>query len=212
LLSRYTGGLADRFGARLPLVIGPAIAAIGFALFAVPGVESGSYWRSYFTAAVILGVGLSILVPAVTTVTLNSVDVRHEGLASAINNAFSQTAGLLAVAVLGGVMFVTFKGSLDTRLQTPGLPPEAGRQIEDEKVKLGAAQTPEVLGAAQSANVERAIDEAFVTGYRVVMVVAAAMALASALSAAILIEGKKPGRSAEQPVVEEEVAPNPLEP
>lgn len=59
---------------------------------------------------------------------------------------------------------------------------------------------------------ERAIDESFVRGYRVVMVVAAGMALASALSAAILIEGRKPERSAEQPVVEEEVAPKPLEP
>src|SRR5918911_2909070 len=116
LLSRYTGGLTDRFGPRLPLVLGPAIAAVGFFLFAVPGIQSGSYWTSFFPAAVVLGVGLSILVPAVTTVALNSVDVRHEGLASAINNAFSQTAGLLAVAVLGIIMFVSFDISLDARL------------------------------------------------------------------------------------------------
>jgi hypothetical protein len=44
--------------------------------------------------------------------------------------------------------------------------------------------------------VERAIDEAFVSGYRVVMLVAAAAALASAISAAVLIEGKKPQVSA----------------
>ena len=84
--------------------------------------------------------------------------------------------------------------------------------MEDEKVKLGAAQAPEGLGAAQSANVERAIEESFISGYRVVMLVAAGTALASALSAAILIEGKKPGRSAEQPNVEEEIASDPLEP
>jgi MFS family permease len=212
LLSRYTGGLTDRHGARLPLVVGPAIAAIGFALFAVPGVESGSYWRSYFPAAVILGVGLSILVPAVTTVALNSVDTRHEGLASAINNAFSQTAGLLAVAVLGVIMFVSFGEGLDTRLQALDLPPEARRQLEEEKVKLGAAQIPEGLAAAQRANVERAIVESFVSGYRLVMLVAAGTALVSALSAALLIEGKKQQRSAEQPGVDEEVAPDPLEP
>jgi hypothetical protein len=82
-------------------VLGPAFAAVGFFLFAVLGIQSGSYWTSFFPAAAVLGVGLSILVPAVTTVALNSVDVRHTGLASAINNAFSQTAGLLAVAVLG---------------------------------------------------------------------------------------------------------------
>jgi EmrB/QacA subfamily drug resistance transporter len=212
LLSHYTGGLTDRYGARLPLVIGPAIAAAGFALFAVPGVESGSYWTSYFPAAVILGIGLSILVPAVTTVALNSVDVRHEGLASAINNAFSQTAGLLAVAVLGVIMFVSFTGSLDARLDVLDLPPDARQQLEAEKVKLGAAQAPDNLDAAQSANVDRAIDEAFVTGYRVIMLVAVAMALASALSAALLLEGKKPAGSEEQPVDEEEITSNPLEP
>jgi EmrB/QacA subfamily drug resistance transporter len=212
LLSRYTGGLTDRYGARLPLVVGPAISGIGFALFALPGVESGSYWTSFFPAAVVLGIGLSILVPAVTTVALNSVDVRHEGLASAINNAFSQTAGLLAVAVLGVIMFVSFGSSLDDRLAALDLPPEARQQLEDGKVELGAAQAPEGLDAAQSTNVDRAIDEAFVSGYRVVMLVAVAMALASAFSAALLLEGKKPQGSAEQTIAEEEVGPNPLEP
>jgi len=207
LLSRYTGGLTDHYGARLPLVIGPAIAAAGFALFAVPGVESGSYWTSFFPAAVILGIGLSILVPAVTTVALNSVDVRHEGLASAINNAFSQTAGLLAVAVLGVIMFISFGSSLDDRLAALNLPPEAKQQLEGEKIQLGAAQAPEGLDAAQSVSVDRAIDEAFVSGYRVVMLVAVAMALASAFSAALLLEGKKLEGSAEQTIAEEEVGP-----
>jgi EmrB/QacA subfamily drug resistance transporter len=212
LLSRYTGGLTDRYGARLPLVIGPAIAAVGFGLFVVPGVESGSYWTTFFPAAVILGVGLSILVPAVTTVALNSVDARYEGLASAINNAFSQTAGLLAVAVLGVIMFISFSGSLDAHLADVNLPPEARQQLEGQKIQLGAAQAPEGLGAAQRAKVDLAIDEAFVSGYRVVMLVAVAAALASAISAALLLEGKKPKESAEQAIAEEGVAPNPIEP
>jgi EmrB/QacA subfamily drug resistance transporter len=209
LLSRYTGGLTDRYGPRLPLVVGPAIAAIGFALFAVPGVESGSYWRTFFPAAMVLGLGLSILVPAVTTVALNSVDARHEGLASAINNAFSQTAGLLAVAVLGVIMFISFGASLDVRLAEANLPSAAKQKLEDEKVLLGAAQAPESLGAAQSTDVERAIDEAFVSGYRLVMVVAAAMALASAVSAAILLEGKRTKGSAHQSILEREVTHDP---
>jgi MFS family permease len=191
LLSRYTGGLVDRFGVRLPLVVGPAIAAVGFALFALPGTNSGSYWTTFFPAAVVLGIGLSILVPAVTTVALNSVEDKHSGLASAINNAFSQTAGLLAIAVLGVLMFAAFGASLDDRLATLDLPPEAKQQLEEEKIKLGAAEVPDGVDAALVATVERAIDEAFVSGYRVVMLVAAALALASTLSAALLIEGKK---------------------
>jgi EmrB/QacA subfamily drug resistance transporter len=204
--SRYTGGLTDRYGARLPLVVGPAIAAVGFLLFAVPGI-GGSYWTTFFPAAVILGIGLSILVPAVTTVALSSVDVRHEGLASAINNAFSQTAGLLAVAVLGVLMFVSFGGSLDAHLAPLDLPPEARQQLQEEKVKLGAAEAPEDLDAVQSAQVDQAIDEAFVSGYRVVMLVATAMALISAISAALLIEGKKPQADTGEASVEERAAP-----
>jgi MFS family permease len=182
LLSRYTGGLADRFGARFPLVVGPAIAAAGFALFAVPGIE-GTYWTTFFPATVVLGVGLAVLVPAVTTVALNSVEASHSGLASAINNAFAQVAGLLAVTAFGVLMFTVFDGALDARLAELDLTPAARAEIEAEKVELGAAQAPEGLDAQAGAAVERAFDEAFLSGYRAVMLVAAAVAAASAISA-----------------------------
>jgi EmrB/QacA subfamily drug resistance transporter len=191
VLSRYTGGLTDRYGARLPLVLGPIVAGAGFVLYAVPGI-GGSYWTTFFPAAVVLGVGLAILVPAVTTVALNSVEERHAGLASAINNAFAQTAGLLAVAVLGVLMLVSFGGGLDERLGTLDLPPEARQQLEEEKLELGAAQAPQSLDPPSTAAVERSIDEAFVSGYRTVMLLAAAIAFASAISAAFLIEGDRP--------------------
>jgi EmrB/QacA subfamily drug resistance transporter len=190
LLSRYTGGLADRFGPRLPLVVGPLVSAAGFVLFAVPDLGA-PYWITFFPAAVVLGVGLAILVPAVTTVALNSVEVRHSGLASAINNSFSQIAGLLAVAVLGVVMFSSFGASLDDHLSDLDLPRDARQQLEGDKLALGAAEAPAGLDAGSRAAVERAIDEAFVSGYRVVMLVATAAALASALGAVLLIEGKK---------------------
>jgi EmrB/QacA subfamily drug resistance transporter len=188
-ISRYTGGLTDRYGPRVPLMLGPAVTAVSFVLFAVPGI-GGSYWTTFFPATVVLGVGLSIVVPAVTTVALNSVDVGHSGLASAINNAFSQTAGLLAVAVLGVLMFSVFGGALDARLENLDLPVEARQYLEGEKAKLGGAEVPEALAKRPAAAVERAIDGAFVSGYRVVMLVIAGMALASALSAALLIKSK----------------------
>jgi MFS family permease len=191
LLSRFTGSLTDRYGPRLPLVAGSTMAAVGLALFALPGI-GGSYWVTFFPAAVVLGIGLSILVPAVTTTALNSVDVRHEGLASAINNAFSQMARLLAIAVLGILMLGSFGSSLDDRLAAMELSPQVRQQLEEEKVKLGAMEAPEGLDATLVPIVERAIDEAFVSGYWIVMSVAATMALASAISAALLIEGKKP--------------------
>jgi hypothetical protein len=63
--------------------------------------------------------------------------------------------------------------------------------LEGEKLALGAAEAPAGLDAGSRTAVERAIDEAFVSGYRVVMLVATVVALTSALGAALLIEGKK---------------------
>lgn len=102
----------------------------------MPGIGA-SYWTTFFPAAVILGVGLAVLVPAVTTVALDSVEARHSGLASAINNAFAQVAGLLAVAALGVLMFAVFDGALDARLAELDLPPATRAEVEAGKVELG---------------------------------------------------------------------------
>ena len=112
----------------------------------------------------VLGVGLAILVLAVTKVALNSAEARHVGLVSAINNSFSQIAGLLAVAVLGVVMFASFGGSLHARLADLDLPSGKRKQLEGEKLALGAAEAPEDLDAESQAAAERAIDGAFVFG------------------------------------------------
>ena len=207
VLSRWAGGLVARYGAKLPLIIGPLITAAGFILFAVPGT-GGSYWTTFFPAVSVMGFGMTLVIAPLTTTAMNSVSGRHSGLASGVNNAVSRTATLLAIPVLGIFVFAAFSSTLDVRMTELDLPPEARQQLDAEKVNLGAAKVPEDLGGATAAAVQKAIEESFVAGFRMAMYVAAGLALASAVAAGILVEGKGQAvRSEEARRAEGETAP-----
>ena len=79
VLSRWAGGLVTRYGAKLPLVIGPIITAAGFVLFALPGTE-GSYWTTFFPAVVVMGLGMALVIAPLTTTAMTSVSGSHAGL------------------------------------------------------------------------------------------------------------------------------------
>lgn len=197
LLSRPAGGLVHRYGAKLPLVIGPVITAIGFALFALPGIGSGagSYWTTFFPAVVVMGVGMTITVAPLTTAVMGAVEQRHAGSASGINNAVSRTAGLLAIAVLGIVVFSVFTSSLDSHLATLHLSPGVQHLIEMQRTKLAGIDLPTHMSGAVQVALKRAIGESFVSSFRLVSLICAGLALASALSAWLLVEGKKPAHA-----------------
>jgi len=188
LLSRWSGGLVDRFGARLPLVVGPVIAAGGYTLLALPGI-GGSYWGTFFPAMVALGVGMAVSVAPLTTTVMNAVDVRHAGVASGINNAVARAAGLLAVAVLSVLVLHVFNRELDRRLSAMSLAPAVVAALDAERVKLGGAEAPPDASASDRAAIQRVIAEAFVTGFRWMALLAAVLALASALTASVMIDG-----------------------
>jgi hypothetical protein len=121
---------------------------------------------------------------------MNSVSGRHSGLASGVNNAVARTAGLLSIPVLGVFVFLVFSTSLDARVQTLDIPPHAQRQLESGKVDLGGAEPPSGVSGEKAAQVERAIDESFLAAFRLAMFIAAGLAVASAVAAAVIIEGK----------------------
>jgi len=191
-LSRWSGGLVSRYGAKLPLIIGPLIAACGFALFAVPGI-GGSYWTTFFPAVVVLGLGMAVAVAPLTTAVMGAVDVQRAGVASGVNNAVSRAAGLIAIAVLGIVILSVFESSLASHLAGLHLASATQQMIDAQLTKLVGIAIPAGVSNQLHAVLERAIDESFVAGFRVVMLICAALAAASALSALLLIEGKRSG-------------------
>jgi EmrB/QacA subfamily drug resistance transporter len=188
LLSRWAGGLVEKYGPKIPLVAGPLIAALGFALFMLPGV-GGSYWQKFFPAVVILGTGMAVSVAPLTTTVMNSVAQNRVGIASGVNNAVARGAGLLAIAVLGIVMLHAFNHALDERLAGWKLSPSAWQSLQAERSKLAAAAPPENLDALTQQVIVRAIDESFVDGFRLIMAIGAMLAVASAIAAWVFIGG-----------------------
>lgn len=186
VLSRWAGGLIERVGARLPLMVGPSLTAVGFALLAIPGAGA-SYWTGFFPGLLVVGIGMGVSVAPLTTTVMNAVPERRVGTASGINNALARFANLLAVALFGLVVITIFAPSLDARLDPLELPAAARTEIEAQRTDLAATQAPDTLSADLQAEVRGAIEAAYVDGFRWAMLAAALLAAVSAGIAATTI-------------------------
>jgi hypothetical protein len=136
---------------------------------------------------VVLGLGMAISVAPLTTTVMNSVSESRAGIASGINNAVSRTAGLLAIAVLGLIMFHAFNRCLDDRLTQIKVTPEVRAALDNQRFRLAAAEIPQNTDEQARQVIDQAIDECFVSGFRQVMIAGAALALASSLTAWLVI-------------------------
>lgn len=186
VLSRWSGGLVGRYGARVPLTAGPLIVALGFILFAV-SPSGGSYWKAYFPATIILGLGMAVTVAPLTTAVMNSATPGRLGAASGINNSVARVAGVLAIAVLGILMVSTFRSRLDPELAKLSLPPTILHEIQAREINLAALQLPAGLDANTKAGIRESVSRAFVFGFRRVMLICAGLSVASAAVAQIMI-------------------------
>jgi len=191
VLSRWAGGLVARYGPRTPLIIGPLTAALGFALFAVPSV-GGTYWTTFFPAFVVLGLGMTISVAPLTTVVMSSVEQDRAGTASGINNTVARVAGVLAIAVLGAVMVQAFGREMQTSLLHLGVPAELLNYLRSRVAQLGGLQVPSTLDPGTAQAVQAEIVHAFIFGFRVVMMICAALSVASAAVAFRMISLEAP--------------------
>jgi predicted MFS family arabinose efflux permease len=190
LLSRWSGGLIERYGPRRLLIIGPLIVAVGFALLVVPGI-GGSYWTTFFPSMIALGFGMAVSVAPLTTTVMRGADDRYAGVASGINNATARVAGLLAVALLGSIAVGVFGRALDERLDRLQPAAEVRSALRAEVPKLAEAKVPKGIARAEHEVLERALHESFVRSFRFVSLVAAALAALSATVAWLTIDRKR---------------------
>ncbi|MDQ6820251.1 MAG: DHA2 family efflux MFS transporter permease subunit [Actinomycetota bacterium] len=116
LLSKRMGRLADRFGPRLFMGLGPLTAALGLALMQRLNAHL-SYVADLLPALLVFSIGLSSTVAPLTATVLSDAEESNAGIASGINNAIARVAGLLAIAAIGAVLSAQFNSGLDQRLK-----------------------------------------------------------------------------------------------
>ena len=187
-LSRWSGGLLDRFGARLPLVIGPIVAALGFTLLALPGT-GGSYWTTFFWPMAVLGFGMAISVAPLTATVLNAVDKHYIGIASGVNDAVATVASLLAVAVFGIAALTISDTALNRQLSSVQKTTQVRSVIESAKGKFIVEPRLEGQNTDKQIATE-AIRQSLGAGIRGSMLLAAMLAAAGALLSALMMSPK----------------------
>jgi EmrB/QacA subfamily drug resistance transporter len=186
LLSRWSGSIVAKHGAKLPLMIGPSIAALGYLLLAWSDV-GGIYWKTFFLPIVILGFGMAISVAPLTTTVMGSVSQNRVGVASGVNNAVARTAGLIAIAVLGIVMLHLFDRELGRQLAGSKLPEAMSESLLAQHIKLAAIPLPQNESWQTQQLIRHAIQESFIFGFRAVSVICALLAALAATSAWTLL-------------------------
>lgn len=187
-LSRWSGAVQDRIGARWPLVGGPLITAIGFALLAWTS-SGGSHWTDFMPAMVVIGIGVAIHVSPLTTTVINAVCAAHSGIASGVNNSVEEVSSLLAVALFGTIALMLFQQALSGHLLLAGLDEShVARAVEEIGRTLTGGEIPLFPGRAARAGLEGAVTAAFLDSFRTMVLAAAGIAVLSALVAALMID------------------------
>lgn len=103
VLAPRFGALAGAHGPRVYMAVGPLVAAAGFLLLTRVR-EPFDFWTQILPGLVVFGLGLSITVSPLTSAVLAAVDPAQSGIGSAVNNAVSRIAGLVAIAFTGVII------------------------------------------------------------------------------------------------------------
>ena len=190
VLSPWFGKLASGTGPRLPMSVGPLVAGIGMLMLIRVGADA-PYLSEVLPGVLVFALGLSMTVAPLTATVLDSVDERHTGIASGINNGVSRVAGLLAIAAIGAALSAQFDSTLDEDLAGASLGAEASAAAERAKEKpLGAPDT-EGLPPVAAESVDGAVTEASESGFHLGMGIAGGLMIVGGLVAAVGIQNPR---------------------
>jgi EmrB/QacA subfamily drug resistance transporter len=182
VLSRWSGRISDRIGARRPLIVGPAVTSLSLVMLSA----SASY-VAILVSMTVLGFGMAITVAPLTTTVFSAVPAARTGIASGINNAVASTGGLLLIALLGGVCVGIFDRSLERHLSEA----QASASVRDavQAARNGFVVPPLPPGLSdEERRLARKIVVSSLTGtIHTALWITALLALAGGVSAALTI-------------------------
>jgi hypothetical protein len=187
LLSSRFGKVASETGPRLPMCVGPIVGGIGLILLLRADADP-DYLTEVLPGIVIFGLGLSATVAPLTATVLDSVEERHVGIASGVNNGVARVAGLLAIAVLGAVISASFASMLDDNLGDRPLGAEARTAVADAKRQPLAVPSTGDLTSAEAARVRTASEDASTSAFHLGLLIAGLLMIAGGFVAGAGIE------------------------
>ncbi|HSD62323.1 MAG TPA: MFS transporter [Ignavibacteriaceae bacterium] len=190
VMSRFSGVYADKFGVRKPLIVGPIISAFGLFLMTLPGLTGGpsEYWETFFPAILFLGIGMGIIVAPLTVAVMASVPSHNTGIASGINNTMARIAGLIAIALLGMVIILSFKNNLEEFADKQNIPPEIKTALIDSSNKLGETRPPAHLDIQQKEKISSDIKYSFVGAFNLIVLISVILSILSSVTAFFTVE------------------------
>ena len=188
-----SGALADRIGPRVPIVAGALLAGAGFACAALPELTRGpeDYWTTFFPPLLLVGFGMALVIPPLSSTVVSAVPADHAGLASGINSTTARLASVLATPMLGGLVMIAFARSLESRSDNVDLTDAAKTVLMKGAVNLGNTRVPQEASAEAMVATKDAIKLAFIDAFRAASVTAAGFAWTGALLAAWLISNRR---------------------
>jgi EmrB/QacA subfamily drug resistance transporter len=186
-IARPAGALADKWGPRRLLILGPTLAGCGMLLLSFVGLTKGpaSYWTSFLPGVLVLGLGMSFTVAPLTTTVMNAVRDQYSGVASGINNALTRVANVFANAIFGALAVLLFTQALLQRLDTLQMQPESRQMVMAQAGDLGNAHVPAPI--ADKAVVAAIYRTGFIQVYQQIMRLSACLAFAGAVMGLLFV-------------------------
>ncbi|SEW51728.1 MFS transporter [Chitinophaga arvensicola] len=188
-IARGAGSLADKYGPRLFLVVGPCVAGVGLFLLSLVKETrgAGDYWTTFFPGIVGLGLGMSITVAPLTATVMGSVSDHLSGTASGVNNAITRIAGVFANAIFGALAVLFFAGAVQREIAALPLTPIQKETVVAQTVNLGDAVVPADIAPAQQAVIRKVYRDGFITAYGNILRLCAGLGFIGGLMAFLLI-------------------------